>query len=248
MEVNSPDQVKGHIYLITNSISGKKYVGQTVSHRLNKGKYKPFGYEGRFKDHISEALCNTKKKQCSYLNNAIRKDGKESFTCSLILECSKDELDEKERMYIAEYNSLYPTGYNLTAGGKGAKYIKTSETVTSDELNAVGKRGGCKERTEETRKKISTELKRTFGQTEVREELMKRTQEQHLQQKIDRFKELKIDTNNLDKYIKVKSSNGNKFIVVKVGTARTSFVGKMEQLEILKERAINFLKQVSSAT
>ena len=27
---------------------------------------------GRFKDHISEAKCNTKKNQCWYLNNAIR--------------------------------------------------------------------------------------------------------------------------------------------------------------------------------
>jgi hypothetical protein len=59
---------------------------------------------------------------------------------------------------------------------------------------------------------------------------------------------LEIDANNLDKYIKIKSSNGNKFVVVKVGTTRTSFVGKMESLEILKEKAINFLRQVRSAT
>lgn len=90
MNIESGDQVKGHIYVITNKNNGKNYVGQTLTHRLNRGKYKPFGYEGRFRDHLSEALCNTKKKQCSYLNNAIRKDGKDSFTCSLILECTKD--------------------------------------------------------------------------------------------------------------------------------------------------------------
>ncbi len=248
MDVITTDQVRGQIYVIINSKNGKKYVGQTVSHRLNRGKYKLFGSEGRFRDHISEALCNTKKKQCSYLNNAIRKDGSDSFTCNLILECNKDELDEKEKLYIKEYNSIYPNGYNLTAGGKGAIYIKTSETVKQHELNVAGKRGGCKNRSEETRTKISAELKKTFGKEEVREELMKRTQQQHLEQKINRFKELEIDINNLNKYIRIKSSNGNKFVVVTVGNERTSFVGKLETLDTLQERAIDFLRQVCSAT
>ena len=43
-------------------INNKIYVGQAVTHRLNKNKYRYFGYEGRFKDHISEAINNTKKK------------------------------------------------------------------------------------------------------------------------------------------------------------------------------------------
>jgi group I intron endonuclease len=248
MNIETADQVKGHIYVITNKNNGKKYVGQTVSHRLNRGKYKLFGYEGRFRDHLSEALCNTKKKQCSYLNNAIRKDGKDSFTCSLILECTKDELDDKEKQYIQEYNSMYPNGYNLTAGGKGAIYIKTSETVNINTLNVAGKRGGCKERTDETREKISAALKVTFNKQEMKEELMKRTQEQHMQQKITRFKNSIIDINNLNQYIRIKSAKGNKYVVVKVGDTRTSFVGKMESIETLKERAIEFLRQVCSAT
>lgn len=39
---------------------------------------------GRFYDHISEAINNTKNKQCMYLNNAIRKYGKDNFTCKLL--------------------------------------------------------------------------------------------------------------------------------------------------------------------
>ena len=70
--LNDSSNVLGHIYVITNLITKKQYVGQTVSHRKNRNKYRPFGFEGRFKDHISEALCNTKKKQCNYLNNSIR--------------------------------------------------------------------------------------------------------------------------------------------------------------------------------
>ena len=57
--------VVGHIYKITNIKTNKIYIGQTLSHRKNRGKYRPFGYEGRFKDHLSEALCNSKKKQCT---------------------------------------------------------------------------------------------------------------------------------------------------------------------------------------
>ncbi|NBP57407.1 hypothetical protein EBU71_12900, partial [bacterium] len=91
LEDNS--QVVGQIYLITNKQTNKQYVGQTLSHRKNHNKYRPFGYIGRFKDHISEALCNTKKKQCTYLNNAIRLYGKDEFTVELITVCPKEDLD-----------------------------------------------------------------------------------------------------------------------------------------------------------
>jgi hypothetical protein len=77
--------VTGHIYRITNTQTNKIYIGQTLSHRKNRGKYRPFGYMGRFYDHSSEALCNTKKKQCTYLNNAIRMYGKDAFHCELLV-------------------------------------------------------------------------------------------------------------------------------------------------------------------
>ena len=77
-------KVLGEIYCMTNTVTKKQYIGQTVSHRKNRIKYRPFGYIGRFNDHISEALNNTKKKQCTYLNNSIRKYGKDIFTVKLI--------------------------------------------------------------------------------------------------------------------------------------------------------------------
>ena len=46
------DKVVGEIYKMTNTTNGKHYIGQTRSHRLNHDKYRPFGYLGRFKDHI----------------------------------------------------------------------------------------------------------------------------------------------------------------------------------------------------
>ena len=109
MEVEIP-QISGQIYYIENTNTKKGYVGQTLTHRKNKGKYKPFGYNGRFKDHISEALCNTKKKQCRYLNNAIRLYGSEVFIVKLLHECPREDLDSKEKEYILTMNTLYPNG------------------------------------------------------------------------------------------------------------------------------------------
>ena len=87
-------KILGEIYIIRNVITNMNYIGQTVSHRKNHQKYRPFGYVGRFKDHVSEAICNTKKNQCWYLNNAIRHYGKEAFAVELIHVCNvNDEVD-----------------------------------------------------------------------------------------------------------------------------------------------------------
>lgn len=102
---------------MTNTVNGKQYVGQSVSHRLNHGRYRPFGYLKRFADHISEAKCNNKKNQCSYLNNAIRKYGPDKFEVRLLGKYLREQGNEKEIHFIAKYNTLSPNGYNLTAGG-----------------------------------------------------------------------------------------------------------------------------------
>jgi len=87
-----------------------------VSHILNHKRYRPYGREGRFRCHISEAF-STKKNQSHYLNNAIRKYGIESFTVDLLEYCEILNADERETYYIKELNSLYPNGYNLKNGG-----------------------------------------------------------------------------------------------------------------------------------
>jgi hypothetical protein len=135
-----PDYVKGQIYLITNTINGKKYVGQTLTHTLNHGKYRPFGYVKRFENHVSEAIRNVKKNQCTYLNTAIRKYGKDVFSVELLEDdCEISNLDVLEITYIDEYESFHETGkgYNLTKGGHGTSRMtedmraKISETLTT---------------------------------------------------------------------------------------------------------------------
>jgi hypothetical protein len=92
LNIEEKDKITGEIYVIKNIITNKVYVGQTRSHRLNHNKYRPFGYLGRFKDHIHEAYSN-KKNQSWYLNASILKHGEHNFTCDLICVCSVDELD-----------------------------------------------------------------------------------------------------------------------------------------------------------
>lgn len=114
--LDTPTERYCEIYKISNLANGKIYVGQAVSHILNHKKYRPYGHEGRFRCHISEAF-SSKKNQSHYLNNAIRKYGINEFSVELIEYCEIENADERETHYIKELNSLYPNGYNLKNGG-----------------------------------------------------------------------------------------------------------------------------------
>jgi group I intron endonuclease len=104
------------IYKITNLSTGKIYIGQAVSHILNHKRYRPYGLDGRFRCHISEAF-SSKKNQSHYLNNAIRKYGATDFTCELLEYCEIYHANDREIHYIKTYNTLFPNGYNLKNGG-----------------------------------------------------------------------------------------------------------------------------------
>ena len=238
-------KVKGQIYLMTNVQTQQQYVGQTLTHRKNHEKYRPFGYQGRFQDHISEALCNTKKKQCRYLNNAIRKYGKEAFQVSLLTTCEPSQLDSLEEHYIKEYNTLYPNGYNLTRGGKTLYAVSTGSEVSTLETSTPGKRGGCSQRSEQTRKKISEQLHKVLGTEENRKRQMLLTKQQHKSQKLERFKNQTIDLTHLENYLYTKHANGKPFVVVKVNRITTSFVGKFQSFEELQQQAREFLEEVA---
>jgi len=93
LEKEDSHKIIGEIYKITNLITNKMYVGQTRSHYLNKGKYRPFGHIGRFKKHLSEARRINNICSCSYLNSSINKYGAENFKCELIINCEIEQLD-----------------------------------------------------------------------------------------------------------------------------------------------------------
>ena len=167
--------------------------------------------------------------------------GKEVFIVSLLHECSLIEIDSAERKFIQEKGTLYPNGYNLTLGGKGARSIKTDNDVEALQPSTPQKRGGCKDRTAETRSKISDAHKKLSEKSSVKLGRMKNAQTQHTAQKYERFEGVKLDITNLDQYIHERRAS----YVVKINNIQTHCVGKYEKKEILRERAREFLKQIA---
>ena len=136
--LDTPAERYCEIYKITNLTTGKIYVGQAVSHILNHKRYRPYGREGRFKCHISEAF-SAKKNQSHYLNNAIRKYGVTSFIVDLIEYCELNEANDREIHYIKHHNSLYPNGYNLKNGGSVFTHSDESKKRVSNGVKSYFK-------------------------------------------------------------------------------------------------------------
>ena len=122
----------GTIYLITNKINNKKYVGQTIQHP-----------RVRFLKHLSYAQ-DTRNNSNMPLVEAINKYRKGNFEMSVLEMCEECNLDEREIYYINLYNT-YKKGYNATQGGKrGGKIDLNMEKVVMDyhttrSLRAVAK-------------------------------------------------------------------------------------------------------------
>jgi len=246
LDKNEFHKVIGEIYKITNILNNKCYVGQTRSHRLNHNKYRPFGYMGRFKDHISEAN-NSNKVGCKYLNSALLKYGVEKFQCELLITCNVDELDFYEVKYIVDLNTKYPNGYNLTNGGQSHGYLRGKKIILDDSEITL-----CSEtkspnpnlkRSEYTRNLISKRLIEFKSDISHRKEIMVKVQKQHEDKRFDQFKNIIFDDTNIDKYIHVIRNNilGYEYIGVSVGRVRTTFVGKFETIDEIKNRARMFI-------
>ena len=128
--LDNPNERYCEIYKITNTSNGKIYVGQAVSHILNHKRYRPYGHEGRFRCHISEAF-SQKKNQSHYLNNAIRKYGVHDFIVELIEYCEISDANDREIHYIKTFDSLFPNGYNLKNGGSVFTHSEESKKRVS---------------------------------------------------------------------------------------------------------------------
>ena len=90
------------------SPSGKVYIGQT------KQKF-----EKRLQSHLSKS-----KSSNLYLYKSIRKYGWDNFIKEVVLDkIAEDKIDDLERQYIKELNTLAPNGYNLESGGNKNKHL-----------------------------------------------------------------------------------------------------------------------------
>lgn len=106
----------GYIYKITNIINQKSYIGLTTR-----------TVEERWQEHL-RAMQNYKEKRPLY--SALYKYGISNFTVETIEEINNEQLEEREKYWIAYYDTYY-NGYNATLGGDG-KWEKNVEQYTKN--------------------------------------------------------------------------------------------------------------------
>lgn len=92
------------IYKITNINTEQCYIGQSVD------------VSTRWKDHVKCGL-GIDASATNKLYNAMQQDGVWNFTFELIEECSREQLNEKEKFWINMYQAD-KFGYNSTRGNK----------------------------------------------------------------------------------------------------------------------------------
>lgn len=93
----------GFIYITTNHINGKQYIGQ-----------RKYDKKEKWKNYLGSGII---------LTRAIEKYGKENFSKKIIEECeTKEQLNQKEKYWISYYNAVESDNfYNIASGGDGGR-------------------------------------------------------------------------------------------------------------------------------
>jgi group I intron endonuclease len=89
-----------YIYIITNKVNGKQYIGQTKQHDYNKRWYK-------HKSLTSGSVL---------LLKAFEKYGLQNFSFKILIVCFDEDRWKFEKEYIHKYKTLTPNGYNFLDG------------------------------------------------------------------------------------------------------------------------------------
>ena len=91
----------GFVYITTNHVNGKKYIGQKRYDKNNK-----------WKSYLGSGI---------HLKRAINKYGAENFSKEIIEDCeTKECLDQREIYWIQYYNAVESDNfYNIASGGDG---------------------------------------------------------------------------------------------------------------------------------
>lgn len=101
------------VYMITNKINGKRYIGQTVN-------------------SLKARITRHKRPGCSAIYSAGKKYGWENLEVKVLCRCdSVDQLNHREEYMIRLFNTLSPNGYNLKGGGFNKLYSQESKASMS---------------------------------------------------------------------------------------------------------------------
>ena len=139
---------EGIVYVYTNTINGKQYVGETTQE--DKRKW----------EHLYTATVNVNKAKTSKFYRAIRKYGYDKFTYEVLYKfesTDKDLVKETIRLKEIEYIELFDTyknGYNSTIGGGGAGFVKHTDEAKK-KMSDFQKNRVRKPHSQETKDKIA---------------------------------------------------------------------------------------------
>lgn len=137
----------GYVYLTTNIVNGKCYVGQHLATEFDT-KYKGSG---------------------TYIMRAFNKYGWKNFKCEIICWCTtQSQLDACEDNYISLLNTISPNGYNLKGGGANGKLSEEARKNASEAKKGPKNPNYGKHPSEETCKKQSEAQKNRYKNEEER--------------------------------------------------------------------------------
>ena len=112
--------MKYTVYLRTNLVNGKQYVGQTKD------------FQKREKDWN----CLVNRYANFYLTEERKKYGLENFKTEILAEVdTREEAWDLEQKFVKELNTLFPNGYNKSYGGEkstGYKHSKKQKEIWSE--------------------------------------------------------------------------------------------------------------------
>lgn len=218
------DRKYGYVYITTNKISGKIYIGQKHSHKFIES------YLGS--GHI--------------LHDSIKRYGNDNFETHIIsFYDSADELDEAEKYWIKKYNSQNrEIGYNISEGGIWGKceYTKEEKEILSKKLSK-SIQNFYKTETEEHKKERLAKLKgKNLGRKasiEARQKMSKAAKGRKScnKGKITVFKNdicKYINKNELEYYESIGYKRGNPFIIKsnknRVGSIYKRYIVKLNNI------------------
>jgi group I intron endonuclease len=110
----------GYVYLVTNIINGKRYVGQSKCADIET---RWASHRKMLKDSIGR-----------YLLSAYHKYGIKNFKFQIICICFDKNCDAFEEEYIKKFNTLVPNGYNLKSGGKSSIHSEETKQLIAKKL------------------------------------------------------------------------------------------------------------------
>ena len=119
------------IYMVTNTIDNKKYIGFDCA------------WPRRKRSHLNSARSHSQTQYKQLFHNAIRKYGEENFTWDVIYQSKDGEhtLNVMEQHFITEYRTYVGfddcAGYNLTLGGEGQLGRVMSEETRQKKSKAL---------------------------------------------------------------------------------------------------------------